>query len=279
MANEGSVVAGAEPVVVPAEGAVAGAEGQPKPEPQRPAQEPKPGQKDPAWDRERTGLQADLKKERKARQDFENKSRELESRLQSEIKRVQALAGVNPTSDEETEAEEIRQRFTKLFPGLAKLNDSQMFEKLEKLLGMSDALERTTQHYWGKHGTGVLSQIEKKIAEEVGKPLTDRQIKAIRSRYVIEAENNPEFAQRHEDDPDKVVEEFTKEWIEDWFEPARRKFTADEVARQRRVPGGRDRQLVTGPGQKPIDLKDSKAVEDVLVAGFKAKGGTFGRDR
>jgi hypothetical protein len=72
------------------------------------------------------------------------------------------------------------------------------------------------------------------------------------------------------------IGDLTKEDIEDFFEPARRKVTQQEVQRQRVVPSGKDRGIVTH-GEKKIDVNDSKAVEDMLVKSFREKGGSFGR--
>lgn len=281
MANEGAAAVVDDKGNQPAAGAESkpGAKpegGQPNPE-NRPGQEPKPGQKEPDGDAKYRGIVADLQKERKARQEEATRRTTLETELATVRKQIQALTGASPKSESETEVEEIRAHFGKIFERLSRLDSPETFEQIEKLLKMLPVLEQTTQHYWGRHGTTVLTQIEKKVAEEIGGELTPRQIKRLRSAYVLEAETNPEFARRHEEDPDGLVAEFAKEWIEDWFEPSRRKATADEVARHRKVPSARDRNLVTGPGEKPIDVNDPKAVEDVLVAGFKQRGGQFGR--
>ena len=73
-----------------------------------------------------------------------------------------------------------------------------------------------------------------------------------------------------------LVKEFAKQWIEDWFEPARRRITASTLGQHRPVPSGKDRGLVT-QGEKKIDVNDAKAVEDILVAGFRERGGAFTR--
>lgn len=263
-----------------AEGQKPNAEGQ-KPEgqqqqQQRPNQEPQPGQKPEDQDAKHRGLIADVQKERAARKKLETQVTELVAKLDGESKRVRALAGVETPSEDEAEAEEIRQRLLQVMPGLGKILDPKAMERLEKLLGMSDALERTTQHYWGRHGLNSLQSIEKKIGETFGE-LSDRQVKTIRAAYVTEAETNPEFARRHEEDPEALIEEFAKQWTEDWFESSKRRVTADEVERNRRVPGARDRNLMTPGSDKPIDVTNDKAVGDMLVAGFRAKGGEFGR--
>lgn len=240
-----------------------------------PNQDPKPGQKTGEPDAQR-GLVADLQKERTARKKLEGQIADLTAKLEGSTKTVRALAGVETPNAEEAEAEAIRAELFKHLPQLGKLLDAKTFERLEKVLGMTDALERTTQHYWGRHGLNTLSAIEKKIGATFGE-LSDRQIKTIRSAYVTAAETDPAFAQRHEEDPEKLIEEFAQQWVEDWYEPSKRRITAEEIERQRRVPGARDRNLVTPGSDKPIDVTDDKAVGDLLVSGFRARGGEFGR--
>jgi hypothetical protein len=93
--------------------------------------------------------------------------------------------------------------------------------------------------------------------------------------YAKAAAADPEFLRRHEEGDPTLVKEFAKQWIEDWFEPARRKVTANEVGRTRAVPGGRDRSVALNGGKK-IDYTNPKAIEDAMVESFKSHGGTFG---
>lgn len=242
---------------------------------QRTNPDPKPGNKDGDDARVR-GLTTDLQGERAARKKLERQIAELTGNLTAEQKRVRALAGVEPRSEDEAEAEEIIARLKTVVPGIELLLDENKRTSLDKILAMLPQLERTQQHYWGRHGMASLKAIEGKISETFG-DLSDRQVKKVRAAFVTEAETNPEFAKRYEEDPEGLIEEFAKEWVEDWFEPSKRKVTADEVSRQRKVPGARERTFVAPDTQKPIDVTDDKAVGDVLVAGFRARGNEFGR--
>lgn len=218
------------------------------------------------------GLLAETQKERAARQALEKQVKDLVGKLEGQNKHLRRAAGVEDVNEADQEVEEIKARLLQVMPGLAKLSDA----KLDRLLAMVDTLEETTQHYWGKHGLNSLQGVEKKIAESFG-DLSDRQVKAVRAAFVTEVEMNPEFAKQYKAEPEKVIEQFAKDWIEDWFDSSKRRITAQELERNRRVPGARDRNLTTGVGQKPIDVNDPKAVEDVLVAGFRSRGNEFGR--
>ncbi len=233
---------------------------------------------DADWARKEAGFKADLTKERTARQKLNTDLATVKGQLDEATKRIQALAGVSPKDAGAEEIETIRERFGKIFGNVSKLDNPEMFAQLEELLTLLPALKRTTEHYWGRHGTNVLTQIEKKIGEEFGDALSPAQIKKIRAAYVVEAETNPEFAKLHEDDPEKAITDFTKDWIDSWIEPAKRRALANEMARRPHVPSGKDRNLVTGTGDKPIDVNDAKQVEDVLVGGFRRNGGKFARE-
>jgi hypothetical protein len=226
------------------------------------------------WDKERTGLLNDLKKERQQRQQYEQSVAQAQAELAQERRRVQALAGVNPRSAEDTEVDAVRQRFGQLFPGLAKLSDG----KIERLLAVaeqSDNLEAATTHHWETHGRTMLDSVTAEAAKVLGGTLTPRQAARLERAYVQEAEQNPEFLARHERGDRTLVAEFIKNWNEDWFEPARRRVTQSEVARQQRVPSGRDRSIASTGGKK-LDYNDPKAVEQALVDSFRKHGGEFG---
>jgi hypothetical protein len=240
--------------------------------PAQPTQAPAPV--NAGWDKERTGLLNDLKKERQQRQQYEQSVAQAQAELAQERRRVQALAGVNPRSAADTEVDAVRQRFGELFPGLAKLSD----EKIERLLQVAeraDGLDEATNHHWQTHGRQMLDQVTTEASKILGGTLTARQSARLKQAYVQEAEQNPEFLARHEQGDPTLVAEFIKNWNEDWFEPARRKVTQSEVARQQRVPSGRDRSIASTGGKK-LDYNDPKAVEQALVDSFRKHGGEFG---
>ena len=229
-----------------------------------------------AWEAERAGFLRDLQAERKARQQYEQQFGTAQAELQRERKRVQALAGVNPLSPEDVEAAEIKKRFAQIYPELAELT-AEDIKALRSWKEQAGQFQETTQAMWRDKARQMTSAVEARIAKELGGgDLTPRQIKNIRAAYVHAAEENPEFLARHEQGDMKLVEEFATQFIEDWFEPARRKLQQQQVNQFRRVPNGKDRSAPGTAGPK-IDVKDPKAVEDLLVSGFKERGGMFGR--
>jgi hypothetical protein len=244
---------------------------------------PAPAQANSGVDQEARfkGIQADLAKERKQRQTYEAQVADYKTKLEAETRRVQALAGVAPVSADDAEAEEIRTRFSKVITpdyllkqlGLSK----EEIEEFKAAKADRASLQETTQHYWAKHGQGMVRKVSSELAKEYGGELSTRQQDTITKAYIFRAQQDPEFLKRHEDGDESLITEFAQEWIQDWAEPARRKALATEVNSFRRVPNGQNRGIVNN-GEKKIDVNDPKAVEDLLVAGFKERNpGGFGR--
>lgn len=240
--------------------------------------EPKPGTKDQDVETVRRGMLADVQKERQARQKAETTIATLQKQLEDTTKRVQALAGVVPQDEAAEEAAIITERLHKLVPGLKMLGDEAGLKKLERLINSAESLEDMVRQQHTRQGLNTFKSIEAAISKEYGE-LTERQIKKIRSAYVFEVETNEAFARQHGEDPEANVASFAKEWLEDFFEPAKRRTIASEVNRQRKVPGARERSIVAGPGEKKVDVNNNDQVMDTLVSGFKERGGEFGRRR
>lgn len=242
---------------------------------------PAPAPNNSGWEAERKAFIADLQKERKARQDFEKQVAAHKAELETERRRVQALSGVTPRSPEEAEAEEIRSKFKQVIPRdyLLKMLDLSE-DDLKALKGSKSREEQLaaleTQH-WQRHGREMQAEFHKALAAELGgEKLSERQLRKVVVAFSQACDEDPKMLQRYEAGDTAVIKEFAQEWAEDWFKPVARKTQAAEVGRSRPLPNGRDRSVTTPAGQK-IDVNDPKAVEDLLVAGFRERGGQFGR--
>ena len=246
------------------------------PKPDASTREPKPVQKD-TDDARYKGLVADLQKERKARQALEAKGREWETTLEAERRRVRALAGVETLSPEDAEAQAIRERFAQIYPELAGLT-AEDITALRELRTSKQDIDTAVRNHWDRHVASVTSQLEDLVADAIGVDLTDRQKRNLLAAYAHQVQNDPEFAEAYERGDKAHLEQFVKDFVDDWFKPAQRRVTANELDRQRRVPSGRDRSVAQQP-EKKIDVTNNDAVNDLLVEGFKSRGGEFGRKR
>lgn len=232
------------------------------------------GEKKPTEDPRTAGILKDLQGERTKRQALETQVQKFQADLEREQKRVRAMAGLDNPSPEEADDEQIKAALIKRFPWMAKLDDA----KIEKLLGVADkadSLEESNLRQWTNHAHKMIDGVIDGVSKEVGGDLTDRQKQRLQQAYLHEAQTNPEFLKRHEAGDPKLIAEFVKDFIEDWFEPARRKVTQQEQQRQRKVPGARDRS-VPGVAGKKVDLLDDKAFGDAVIASYRGHGGEFG---
>lgn len=221
------------------------------------------------------GVLGDLAKERKARQVAEAKAAERETAYATERRRVLALAGAEPRSEQDAADEAVRERFKQLYPKLGGLDDAKI-DRLMQLADRADSLEAATENHWKSHARKMLDGAIAGMQKALGGDLTDRQKAKLEKAYTQEAQSNPEFLARHEAGDAKLVEEFVKEFVEDFVEPGRRKALADEQNRMRRVPSSRDRSVV-GTGGKKLDLNKDDDFAEAALAAYKQHGGEFGR--
>lgn len=211
------------------------------------------------------GIQADLAKERKLRQTHEAAARDFQTKYEAEQKRVQALAGLAPKSAGDAEAEAVRARFGELFPHLNGLTAEDIADMKEAKKDR-ERLQDLEKNYWGKHGKAMVGDVAKELSATYGGELTKRQTDQITQAYVLRAQSDPEFLERHESGDPTLVKEFAKEWVEDWFEPAKRQAIKSQVGQFRPVPNGQVRNIVN-QGEKKIDVNNNDQVMDMLVAG------------
>jgi hypothetical protein len=240
--------------------------------PQSSTQVTAPAQK--AEDDRYRGVLADLQKERRQRQDYERQVATYQGELAAEKRRVQALAGVSPQSKDEVDADAIRKQFGQYFPDLANLSKDDI-DAIKELREQAAQMREASEQGYRRQGKQTLTAVVNAVTKEFGGTLSDRQARRVQLAFVNECESDPAFLARYDQGDETVIPEFVKTYVEDFFEPARRKVTQSEVERQRRVPSGRDRS-VAGPGGKKIDYSNDKSFGDALVESYKSHGGAYG---
>ncbi len=245
----------------------------PTPAPAAPVPAPTPANS--GWEAEKKAFIADLQKERRARQQYEQQATTHKTELELERQRIRALTGATPQSAEQNDIDAVKQRFGQIYPELAGLT-AEDIKGIRGLLSQSTHLQEATNHVWRNHGQKMLASVKAGLEKHLGGSLSERQTQKFERAYAAQAENDPAFLKRHEDGDQTLIDDFVKEWNEDFFEPAKRNALAQDVDRFRAVPNGKDRSLAAVGGKK-IDVNDPKAVEDMLVEAYRARGGQFGR--
>ena len=212
------------------------------------------------------GQLADLQKERKQRQAYEQQVRDAQTRLTERERQIAALTGAQTPSKDQAEEQAVRDRFKQLYPHLADLTaeDVQAIREAKQLGSQYQASE---EGRWTNHHTTMIAEVHSGIAKELG-DLTPRQITRINAAYVRECEANPEFMQRIERGDKTATAQFVSEYLEDFVGPIKRREAANNVNRFRTVPNGKDRSVPV-TGGKAIDPTDEKAVSEMLGAHFK----------
>lgn len=217
-----------------------------------------------------------------------------EKRYQAEIesrdRKIRMLAGVETPDKESADAEEVKQALARL--GI-KPSDPEREAKLERILANAEAMEATVKTQYENLATDQIHSLYDGVSDLIGIELTDRQKKSLGRAYRDEAEAcmadrqaaaqngqyydaSNDFLTRHQRRDPKLIEEMAKNWVEDWFEPARRSMTNQTVTRQfRPTPRGGNGRAVIVNRQKP-DLSKPGAFEDALIAARTDEGSGFG---
>ena len=216
------------------------------------------------------GILADLQRERRARQEFERKVTEAETRAAERDRQIAALTNSRAPSTEELDAQAVRDRFNQLYPHLGELT-AEDIKALRELRAQQGQVQQAIDRQWSDHSKRMLDSVFTKISATEGE-LSPQQRRAITALYIADAEASPEFMPRHDAGDQTLVDEFVKAYIENHIEPVRRRAVAGEVARHRAVPSGGNRTL---PGGKTVDIKDlvkdDKATMDFIMESRKGQ--------
>lgn len=166
--------------------------------------------------------------------------REAQIRAEADQYRTQlhALVGVQPPQNPEVDA--IKNQFSKLYPGLAKLE-----ERANDLLGLQDRagdLESQTTHYWQSYGKQSLDRLFTLASDTMGAPLTDGGKQALHTSFLGYVQSSPELQERYANDP-SLVNEFWKAFSSNFIDPVRRTAAAGVVGR---LPGNLPQDTPSG---------------------------------
>lgn len=170
---------------------------------------------------------------------------------------IRALVGVQKPSEEDSQADVVRQQFFKVFPWAKTYEDSH--EKFQKLLDLSEQLEQQNNHYWRSYGQTSVDRLYEQANQVYGDQLTETGKSLLYYTLNGLVQNNPEAAARYENDP-KFVQEFWKAFSSNLIDPVKRTATA---ATAQRAPKGLPQDTPAGvpvtQGPKPSNLDERVA--------------------
>jgi hypothetical protein len=214
---------------------------------------------------------------------FEKRIEELTNQITGLRSGVGKAFGFEQADPAVQRREEIKTALLEVFPNLKSLENLSE-EKIQELMDAAAGAKQTTQAQWERHATTMLTTLETQVSEQLGiDKLTPTQQKNLRRAYREEARDclnarnraaqtgepydaSNDFLARHERGDQSLLKEFAKAYLDDWFEPARRRVTADTTRRMNRpVPRGeRARNQIAG-GAAPVDYNNPDAFKKAIL--------------
>jgi hypothetical protein len=203
-------------------------------------------------------------------------------------RQLQALTGATPPDAGQVKNDAVKADFIKLFPHLEKFVNATPAQ-IERMLAAPDHVEQANSfvsQQWKKHGQTMLSDLTAEVSAEIGGELSARAQTRLKGAFAdfIEQETAKSrqagqptaLLQRYLDGDKKLVQEFAKEWSDDFITPARRQVTSREVNRGRAVPNSNGRSQQTAV-VKPAAFKNWDERLDYAVGVAKERGMQFSR--
>jgi hypothetical protein len=192
----------------------------------------------------------------------------LRAELEAERRKVLALSGVQPKSEQDVELEATRKVLEKMYPGLAKLSDAEFVKKLEGSISAAESLQANTEQYWTNQGARSFRELEDFAKKELGGDLTPRGKRALRAAFIDYVQSDEDASRAYVEQDPEVVSRFWEEYKKTFIDPVRRTNNANLMERQNRlrVPrGGGSAPHVPAP-KKP----DFKNEDDVHNSAWEA---------
>ena len=215
--------------------------------------------------------------------ELERKFNELQARLEDQDKRVKTVFGIDAPSKEQTDQEEMRAAIRQLgfVDGLTK-------EEIEELREAAQQARETVLGQSTRHAQQLLDDISDEVASELGvQALSDRQQRGLYHAYLQEARaahetrkaafergerasletqrSDKDFLARHDRGDKTLIKEFAKEFLNDWYEPARRSAQSAITRRNRPLPSGERSRMPVTSKQPDIDYSSDDAFKKALI--------------
>lgn len=196
---------------------------------------------------------------RQANEQFAGREASIRAEAERYRAQVLALTGVTPPPNPEVAA--VREQFSQLYPGLAKLEDKAgMFERLA---AQAEQLEQQTGHYWQQYGQQTMNRLFDHASQSIGTPLTDAAKQQLHASFVGYVQSSPEATARYTNDP-TIVEDFWKAFTSNFIDPARRTASATVAGRA----GVATPQDTTSGVPRPAGPPAFKSLDERVAAGW-----------
>jgi len=163
---------------------------------------------------------------REAQEAFATREADYQARLKMVQGQLHALAGVTP--QEETEVDQVRSQFGRVYPGLSKLEERA--EQVLQILERAGDMETQNDHYWQSYGRQAMGRLFDKATESYGQPLSEDARRILHSAFLGYVASSPEILHQYTNDP-KFVDDFWKNYSTNFIDPVRRVATAGAMAR------------------------------------------------
>jgi hypothetical protein len=217
-----------------------------------------------------------LTEESSKRQQTEQRAQEYERQNQELQRRVQALAGVAPSADQQQADQQqgILAALVKVAPQLAPL--LQMSEdQVQDFFSRVNNADSTNAHVWQNYGQQALGTIWGKLGELSGGDLDEASREDIREEFVNYLATDEQRRLRYEGGDPKILDEFVAR-VSRWVDRGRRLGSQTNVQRlSRPVPqGGRTAPVVQGTRTK-VAPGDIDAAMDAAVKHLTERGVGF----
>lgn len=169
---------------------------------------------------------------REARELLSAAEQRYQAQLAEQQQKIAALAGFAPPSQSDPQIDAVKQQFSKLYPGLAKIE--QRAADIERYIEQAQNLEAQTSHYWQNYGRQQVDRLTSLAQESIGAPLNEEGKRVLVNSFIGFVQSSPEMTARYEEDP-TLVEDFWKSYQSNFIDPVRRSNAANVA---QRVPQG-----------------------------------------
>lgn len=160
---------------------------------------------------------------------FEAQQQEFAAREEAWNSKVRALMGVDAPPD--PKVDQIRQGFAQVFPGLSKLSDEQVINKLLQLVERSGDLESAVDWQYEQYAQQKMTQLFSMAEKDLGGALSAEAKQQLHAGLIGYIQSSPQAYEAYVRDPNFITN-YWKAFTSGFIDPVRRvgQATAQERA-------------------------------------------------